>query len=430
MSEQNETRETESNIERLLARAHEPPEMRAEARARIKETLLARGVVGKRRALPRLTRGRLFVALALAAGVVLWIALASRGGGEASRLSHANTGHAPMRVELADGSSAVLDQGCELDETGYRQATLVRGQALLDVVHGKGPFVVDAPDGRVVVTGTRFVVASSEEGTLAAVARGEVRLEGDSTVEVLHAGEEGTVKRGARPTRRPAPRLSHLSSFAREALAANANETASCPERDARGAQPQWGQKWPLAIRDFSVDVYVEDGVARTTIDQTFFNHVNAQLEGVYSFPLPPGAAISRLAMYVDGKLVEGGVVERHEVGTSTSRSCTRDATRRSSSGWPATSSNPHLPARSAHGEAHHPLVHADAGAPLRHDAHRGSHPRGRPPRQSPALQGARQRGQDYEVVSTGRRSPRRRTAKTRCSPWPRSTCASGTTSS
>jgi hypothetical protein len=27
------------------------------------------------------------------------------------------------------------------------------------------------------------------------------------------------------------------------------------------------------------VDVYIEDGVARTTIDQTFFNHTDYQLE-------------------------------------------------------------------------------------------------------------------------------------------------------
>jgi hypothetical protein len=61
------------------------------------------------------------------------------------------------------------------------------------------------------------------------------------------------------------------------------------------------------------VDVYIEDGVARTTIDQTFFNHTDYELEGVYSFPLPADAAIARLAMYVDGKLMEAGITERQE---------------------------------------------------------------------------------------------------------------------
>ncbi|MCA9663696.1 MAG: hypothetical protein KC486_35535, partial [Myxococcales bacterium] len=63
--------------------------------------------------------------------------------------------------------------------------------------------------------------------------------------------------------------------------------------------------------RRLDVDVVIEDGVARTTIDQTFFNPSQRTLEGFYSFPLPSDAAISRLAMYVDGTLMEGGIVER-----------------------------------------------------------------------------------------------------------------------
>src|SRR5262249_15688699 len=48
------------------------------------------------------------------------------------------------------------------------------------------------------------------------------------------------------------------------------------------------------------------------TIDQTYFNHANWRLEGTCYFPLPPDASLSRLAMYVDGKLMEGGMVERN----------------------------------------------------------------------------------------------------------------------
>jgi hypothetical protein len=76
---------------------------------------------------------------------------------------------------------------------------------------------------------------------------------------------------------------------------------------------PTWPGEWPLPVRVMDVDVYIEDGVARTTIDQTFFNHTDYELEGVYSFPLPADAAIARLAMYVDGKLMEAGITERQE---------------------------------------------------------------------------------------------------------------------
>ena len=72
-----------------------------------------------------------------------------------------------------------------------------------------------------------------------------------------------------------------------------------------------WGQETRLALRKYDVDVYIEDGIARTTIDQTFFNHYPSNTEGTFYFPLPPDASVSRLAMYVNGKLNEGGMVER-----------------------------------------------------------------------------------------------------------------------
>jgi hypothetical protein len=69
------------------------------------------------------------------------------------------------------------------------------------------------------------------------------------------------------------------------------------------------GQEAKLELRKFHIDVHIEDGFARTTIDQTFFNQESWQMEGTFYFPLPPDASLSRLAMYVDGQLMEGGMV-------------------------------------------------------------------------------------------------------------------------
>jgi hypothetical protein len=71
------------------------------------------------------------------------------------------------------------------------------------------------------------------------------------------------------------------------------------------------GQEAPLSLRKYHIDVHLEDGFARTTIDQTYFNHELRQLEGTFYFPLPADASLSRLAMYVDGNLMEGGMAER-----------------------------------------------------------------------------------------------------------------------
>ena len=76
------------------------------------------------------------------------------------------------------------------------------------------------------------------------------------------------------------------------------------------------GQEAKLSLREYKVDVHIEDGFARTTIDQTYFNHHPWRLEGTFYFPLPPDASLSRLAMYVDdghgaAQLMEGGMAER-----------------------------------------------------------------------------------------------------------------------
>src|SRR5205085_6282874 len=72
------------------------------------------------------------------------------------------------------------------------------------------------------------------------------------------------------------------------------------------------GEQVRLSLRNYHVDVYIEDGFARTTIDQTYFNHTFGRIEGTFHFPLPADASLSRLAMYVDGVLNEGGMVERN----------------------------------------------------------------------------------------------------------------------
>ncbi|HEY3225950.1 MAG TPA: VIT and VWA domain-containing protein, partial [Planctomycetota bacterium] len=68
-----------------------------------------------------------------------------------------------------------------------------------------------------------------------------------------------------------------------------------------------------LSIGSLDVRVEIQDGVARTEIEEIFQNRTDRRLEGTFLFPLPPDASISRLAMEIDGKLMEGEVVERQK---------------------------------------------------------------------------------------------------------------------
>ncbi len=68
-----------------------------------------------------------------------------------------------------------------------------------------------------------------------------------------------------------------------------------------------------LKIEYQRVDVTIENQVATTRIDQLFVNDNDWMLEGTYLFPLPEGAAVSQLTMWVDGQAIEAKILPQAE---------------------------------------------------------------------------------------------------------------------
>jgi Ca-activated chloride channel homolog len=69
----------------------------------------------------------------------------------------------------------------------------------------------------------------------------------------------------------------------------------------------------PLVIERHSVNVKIEEGVAVTTVKQTFKNPNGIALEGTYLFPLADDAAIGAFSMLMGGKMVAGEVLEKQK---------------------------------------------------------------------------------------------------------------------
>ncbi len=67
----------------------------------------------------------------------------------------------------------------------------------------------------------------------------------------------------------------------------------------------------PLAIRYHRVDVTVTNGTAVTKLEQVFRNHTPRVLEATYVFPLPKDAALIDFALWMNGKRVQGQVLDR-----------------------------------------------------------------------------------------------------------------------
>jgi hypothetical protein len=304
----------EQNVSTLLESGGEPPRISDAARTRIREALVAEHATTPAKAAARPVRTRvplLAVGFGLAATAAAALVVTHLVGGDTSHESR------DASTKLADGTTYITNIGGKVTVVGHRHVR-VEGEALLDVAPGKGTFVVETGAGRIEVLGTRFLVDAQASKTTAAVVRGSVKLATDQGSVVIHAGEQAVAERGRAPVRGPAPRLSHLVSWAQQARK-RAENPGVTPLRNGSlfAREPnvlpsgEFRDEYPLPLAQLTVDVVVEDRVARVALDQTFHNPHDRVLEGVYKFAIPPDASLQRLAMYVDGNLTESAVVER-----------------------------------------------------------------------------------------------------------------------
>jgi ferric-dicitrate binding protein FerR (iron transport regulator)/tetratricopeptide (TPR) repeat protein len=218
------------------------------------------------------------------------------------------------RTALPDGSILYVNQATTVKLVKEHRLALSNGEVFLEI--SKRPrnmsdaFTVETSAGEVLTLGTKFAVRTENGTAKVLVTQGEVRAVHGSASVPVQAGEEIDLKD---QTRHAAPRASHALAWTRDLMAAA--ESPLVPASDHQGgdlvAVDPYGQEAKLSLRKYHVDVHIEDGFARTTIDQTYFNHNPWRMEGTFYFPLPPDASLSRLAMYVDGKLMEGGMAER-----------------------------------------------------------------------------------------------------------------------
>ncbi len=211
------------------------------------------------------------------------------------------------RVRLPDRSLVFVRQGTTLNVTKAGALAVESGEVFVEASSDRmtPPLKVKTPGRELETRGGRFGVRAGEGGTALVVASGSVKVEG---IADPVKGGELLAEKAERPSR--AARVSHLVAWTKGLR----NDTPVPASGHAGGsliAVDPDGQEAKLELRKYHVDVHVEDGFARTTIDQTFFNHSLDRMEGTFRFPLPPDASLNRLAMYVDGNLMEGGMAER-----------------------------------------------------------------------------------------------------------------------
>jgi hypothetical protein len=82
------------------------------------------------------------------------------------------------------------------------------------------------------------------------------------------------------------------------------------------GSLEAHGEQTPvtrLAIERIDISATTAGDVAETRVEHVFRNDTDERLEGTFRLPLPDGAIVTGLALEIDGKLVEGEIVEREK---------------------------------------------------------------------------------------------------------------------
>ena len=73
------------------------------------------------------------------------------------------------------------------------------------------------------------------------------------------------------------------------------------------------GGRQLLELTSVTVDVQIDERVARTRTDQVFTNRADRVVEGIYEFTLPEGAIITDLVLWIGDKRVQGIIMEKEE---------------------------------------------------------------------------------------------------------------------
>ncbi len=99
--------------------------------------------------------------------------------------------------------------------------------------------------------------------------------------------------------------------FLRFSLPALVVAVAACGQARAAGLLIPDDEKLPpLAMVNHKVTATIDEQVAITTIEQTFRNHTDRNLEATYLFPVPKGASVDKFTMWVDGKETGGELLD------------------------------------------------------------------------------------------------------------------------
>jgi len=265
----------------------------------------------------------------LAAGEVWLVRPTAAASGEANRQRLITGAMLPEEATIEVGAggrcllrlgtgTGVFFRGGSKAELRGASFSLLAGEVWADVPDGEqelGRF--GAGDVVIVASGAGFDLLRRDALVQVYVSRGLAVVTAPGGRTEVDSGEQAQVEGKAAPTVRPV-------AFWEDWTGGLADRQLSVG-RGGRGTGRLYGidpaspgePPQELQILSQNVGVRLLDGIAATTVSQSFFNPGATPLEGWYWFTVPEGASVGRFAVEVDGVLVEGEMVERRQAAAA-----------------------------------------------------------------------------------------------------------------
>ena len=235
------------------------------------------------------------------------------------RLVTARGARAAVRLDASTSLAVGEDTVVVLPDSRARTVAVERGHCSLEQARDGAALELLVAGSQVELAGgqptTVAIRASSAREATVTVHRGPVELVGDghdpATVE---PGRTVTLTAGG-----PPDLVASLAGRAAPVPRVRASEPAPAAAADAPRGFGRLTARVPgteqvvsgVRLSRHHVRTTIHDGLARTEVEEELANDTERVLEGRYVFALPPGASLSRLALWVGDELVEGEIVER-----------------------------------------------------------------------------------------------------------------------
>lgn len=193
---------------------------------------------------------------------------------------------------------------------------LETGQAVLEYPPDKeaddSEVTVVLPAGHVVLHGTKVALVAGPEDSTVTVTQGLVEVRHAAEAFEARAGQELVLRKGQTPSVSMAPDLGRSVGWSQIGESEVSEGLPEVPRGLGKlvGKTPGGEAEHRLDLVNHKVTVKIQGNLAYTEIHESFKNPLGKTLEGVYRFPMPPDARISRLSLKVGNKWMEGEFLE------------------------------------------------------------------------------------------------------------------------